>query len=569
MNCAWKIPAYRRMVMVLSALALLWQGTSAADLSGYPIELFWRDENKLNVPTMPGGETVISAISLQGAPPNVTVKRFDVYVIIVHPNPQDLSIKLSDQVGNYSEWLWRQGNEGEAYMYIAKEDIHRFDGQPVNQEWHLLIQDHGNTAGGYIDSWQIKVYYEEPNLPPNDELGQSVRLFNRWPYTGGIYGATNQDLINCSLEHTADVWHFFTPQKSREYTFTLNGSLPVKSFTVFDPNMETELACQETNLTGNPLSAQVSMIEGMDYPVRVASLPRTNGNYVICVSPSSLIEPYPRHEEVDVSTDVELSWDGFTVPSNDSPQDKNTHPSSLSSFQIGPVGLYAIHGNDDRQDQYQVQDLDILLAGDSTVAFIDPGDLTETERGTYILSDVETLAEIYNPLCTGEPFGDQPLAAKCSGFLVAPDVIATAGHCLVCKGSFCNEGAAVVFGFAVDSPTQEYYEIPVHDVYFCREIITSRYNSQTDWALVRLDREVVDHKPLKVRRRGVVSVDKSLLLVGHANMIKGVLCVSMIHQYRSFGPMSTASGEVPDQWSSTSQPLKWKVFTLVDLMVDL
>lgn len=33
-------------------------------------------------------------------------------------------------------------------------------------------------------------------------------------------------------------------------------------------------------------------------------------------------------------------------------------------------------------------------------------------------------------LCMGEKFAEQPVIANCSGALVAPDVIMTAGHCL-------------------------------------------------------------------------------------------------------------------------------------------
>jgi hypothetical protein len=78
-------------------------------------------------------------------------------------------------------------------------------------------------------------------------------------------------------------------------------------------------------------------------------------------------------------------------------------------------------------------DSQLKAIGDSTVALISIDDVTDNNDGTYSIPSA-TLAETYldrygRPLCPNVPFIDQPTVAICTDFLVAPDMIATTGHC--------------------------------------------------------------------------------------------------------------------------------------------
>jgi hypothetical protein len=501
---------------LLTVLVVLGQGELMAEAPELGANLFWEDSNDARIPILPNGQTTLGEIPLHGAPPAAIVARMDVQVSIVHPNPGKLSLRLTDQAGAYGVPIGGR-MDGDAFeITFSKTGIDRFNGEEVNQRWRLNVQDDSGTAqeDRYIDSWRVRVFYAEPNAPSNNEPSRAIRLFARWPYCGWVYGADGQDLTTAFAGDTADVWHEFIAPQSREYAISLRGSAPNRTLGVFDSvDAQTELACGEAAEPEVPANLQIPMIQGRTYVVRVAGLPRTNGNYVLCISPVSPIDPYPGDGQVNVPADGVLSWDGFPRP----PDDARNGPSALitvsSDSPPGSLRASGIYGSDDRQDEYEVQNPSIVAAGDSTVALVDPSDLIAAGNNTFLLSG-RTLAEAHSPLCPDEPYANQPCVAKCSGFLVAPDVIATAGHCAVCKEPDCISKKVAVFGFALADAGQTCFEIPEGDVYPCREIIASRY-AETDWALIRLNREVAGHIPLRVRRKGTLSIGEPLLLIGH------------------------------------------------------
>src|SRR5690606_17599279 len=74
--------------------------------------------------------------------------------------------------------------------------------------------------------------------------------------------------------------------------------------------------------------------------------------------------------------------------------------------------------------------------------------------------------------CQGERFVDQPSAGICSGFLIAPDLLMTAGHCMDSE-SMCKS-YSWVFGYQVDEMTRKAgINVPSESVYSCKKIISS------------------------------------------------------------------------------------------------
>jgi hypothetical protein len=117
-------------------------------------------------------------------------------------------------------------------------------------------------------------------------------------------------------------------------------------------------------------------------------------------------------------------------------------------------------------------------------------------------------------LCKDEPFYEQGSGAFCSGSLVAPDVIMTAGHC-VTSADECA-GTKFVFGFAVKKKGVLPQTVPASEVYGCKELIGRRQvNDGADWALVRLDRRVTGHVPLKLNLTGAIAPKTEVLVIGH------------------------------------------------------
>ncbi len=117
------------------------------------------------------------------------------------------------------------------------------------------------------------------------------------------------------------------------------------------------------------------------------------------------------------------------------------------------------------------------------------------------------------PLCSTEPFVNQPAGAICTAFLVRQDIVVTAGHCL-------NENnlhtRRFVFGYRVDNNGKAITTVPANDVYQGVEILGWELDSRgADWTVVRLDRKVEDRLPLKFRTGGKVEDDTSVYVIGH------------------------------------------------------
>jgi V8-like Glu-specific endopeptidase len=119
------------------------------------------------------------------------------------------------------------------------------------------------------------------------------------------------------------------------------------------------------------------------------------------------------------------------------------------------------------------------------------------------------------PLCEDEPFRAQNTLGFCSGFLVGPDLVATAGHCVTSQ-SDCN-GIALHFNFVQPGADSSPLEVPADDVYYCTTLVARKQKTSTgeDWALIQLDRAVAGVTPLCIRRTGTPAIGNPELVIGH------------------------------------------------------
>lgn len=118
--------------------------------------------------------------------------------------------------------------------------------------------------------------------------------------------------------------------------------------------------------------------------------------------------------------------------------------------------------------------------------------------------------------CAGERFVDEPNPGQCSGFLIAPDLVATAGHCAEVEGA-C-EGHKWIFDFKVDAETGTAGRtVNPKDIYSCKRIITSSLNMDlgTDFAIIQLDRKVEGREPLEIRYDGAVADGQRITVIGN------------------------------------------------------
>lgn len=171
-----------------------------------------------------------------------------------------------------------------------------------------------------------------------------------------------------------------------------------------------------------------------------------------------------------------------------------------------------VYGEDSRKEIFEITDNWILEAAQSVSAIVAKTDIKAFSTGQFLLSGATYGKE--NNLCPGEKYYHEPTPGFCTAFLVAPDVMATAGHCITSHRSCAN--ARFVFGYEYDSPDASPLVHSAEDIYFCKNVIlTEQHGKGPDFALVRLDRPVAGRKPLSLRVSGEITEGENLIVIGH------------------------------------------------------
>jgi len=122
-----------------------------------------------------------SWVEITDAPPGAVVSRVEYSARVVHTYPGDLVIYIYNDQATYDWVVWNRlggdddggydddlENDDDVYLNVRPIDA-AFDGNDVNQFWYFLAYDCATADTGYIDYYNIWVYYEtsgEPNLTP-------------------------------------------------------------------------------------------------------------------------------------------------------------------------------------------------------------------------------------------------------------------------------------------------------------------------------------------------------------------------------------------------------------------
>jgi V8-like Glu-specific endopeptidase len=173
-----------------------------------------------------------------------------------------------------------------------------------------------------------------------------------------------------------------------------------------------------------------------------------------------------------------------------------------------------VYGQDNRVETYQASELQQLLAN-STAGMLP--NLKAVDVGTHVMLPPATIVKDFG-LCADERFAEQPSSVICSGFLVGPDLLVTAGHCIT-NQTACDE-MTWVFDYKVKEDSKKTdILVPKENVYKCSKVIDAKLEgggaNTRDYALVKLDRVVKGRTPLKFRTAGKIQDMQSIMVIGH------------------------------------------------------
>ena len=182
----------------------------------------------------------------------------------------------------------------------------------------------------------------------------------------------------------------------------------------------------------------------------------------------------------------------------------------LSYGHLAAAQNRVVYDQDNREDLFLVDSYELKMLAASTAIMVRKRSVRQTSNSTFELLTEQS--GVRSRLCRSERFYSQPSVAGCTGFLIAKDLIATAGHCI--QDDKCGI-VSWIFDFKMLTADIAKREFTAESVYHCKKVVESVKVGDLDYAVVRLDRSVNGREPLTIRRDGLIEKDEQVFIIGH------------------------------------------------------
>lgn len=170
----------------------------------------------------------------------------------------------------------------------------------------------------------------------------------------------------------------------------------------------------------------------------------------------------------------------------------------------------AIYGIDDREfvsdkSDPKIQELAKSIGFIISEDYVDHGFIKST-------ISAQPLKKLLN-LCSGEKFELDKAAPGCTGFLVAADIMISAGHCFVTEDDCLTK--KIIFDVDADSQSKKGFSVYNKNIFSCEHIISQSAVAESDYAIIKLDRAPRNRKALKLNLTKKIADAEKVIMLGH------------------------------------------------------
>lgn len=165
------------------------------------------------------------------------------------------------------------------------------------------------------------------------------------------------------------------------------------------------------------------------------------------------------------------------------------------------------HGEDERQFVSASSNIQIQNLARATAAMI-PNNIWAN------LKNVQNLIQKRN-FCPDERYSQIPSVARCTGVLIAPQILLTTYHCVPTPEDCAANSWS--FNFQKDDLDQALNQKQQLNRYSCKRLISAERNLMTlkDFSIIELDRPVINAEPVKIAKQQKLANEAKVFMLGH------------------------------------------------------